>query len=72
MASPHPFEAKNASASIQKNGFYALEDDVTGNLLRKFHDARFPTKTPLGLDFIARSSFIRPVRLPAGPSLTLN
>jgi hypothetical protein len=72
MTSPRLFPADTASASLQQAGFYAIEDDAIGNLVRKFHDARFPIKSPLGLDFIARNSFARRVRPRIGTSSTLD
>merc|ERR1712054_465810 len=53
------FPANDAEISLKRTGKYALEDQVVGNRVQEFWQARFPTKSPLGLEFIAQNSFLR-------------
>jgi len=55
------FPANDAEISLKRTGKYALEDQVVGNRVQEFWQARFPTKSPLGLEFIAQNSFLREV-----------
>ena len=53
------FSANDAEASLKQTGKYMLEDQVVGNRVQEFWQAGFPTKSPLGLEFIAQNSFLR-------------
>lgn len=61
MALPRSFPSEDAEASIQRTGVYTLDDHVVGSRVEEFSRMRFPTKSPLGLEFIAQNSFVRKV-----------
>lgn len=72
MPSPSSFDADDASRQLKQTGLFAAADPAVGSQVQAFRSAGFPTKTPPGLEFIARQTFLRRVCFSTPLNLTVN
>jgi hypothetical protein len=58
------FPAEDAKKAIEQEGIYVLQDPEVGSRVNEFRNSGFPTKSPLGLEFVAQNSLYREVTRP--------